>query len=70
MSTINMISYAMFLHLIIYLDYNIKWGIIVRRESFWIGCHYSNYNKRYCLNIIPCFTIWWIKIGGKIPKNL
>jgi len=41
-----------------------KRGIIIRKESFWIGLHYSKACKRYCLNIIPCVTIWWIKKGG------
>lgn len=44
-----------------------KIGILFRWYSCWIGLHYSKYNKRYCLNIIPFITIWWIKKGGKIP---
>ena len=43
-----------------------KYGILCRKESFWIGLHYSKYNKRYCLNILPCITIWWT-INGNIP---
>jgi hypothetical protein len=46
-------------------------GIIFRLESFWIGLHYSKNCKRYCLNIIPCVTIWWIKKNGKpVDKKL
>lgn len=42
-----------------------KVGVLVRAESFWIGLHYSKSCKRYCLNVIPCVTFWWIKPGGK-----
>lgn len=47
----------------------IKRGIIFRPHSLWMGLHYSEYNKRYCLNLIPCCTIWWINKEGKIPKS-
>lgn len=52
------------------LEYNEKFGIILRWKSFWIGLHYSDYNDRYCLNIIPCFTIWWIGKNGKQPNKI
>ena len=39
-------------------------GILFRLQSFWIGLHYSKQCKRYCLNIIPCLTIWWISGDG------
>ena len=42
-------------------------GFVFRPESFWVGLHYSEFNRRYCLNLLPCCTIWWIKKGGKIP---
>lgn len=43
-----------------------KAGIIVRYWSVWIGFHYSVFNKRLCLNIIPCLTIW-ITLKGGVP---
>jgi hypothetical protein len=49
---------------------NKKYGVIFRLKSFWIGCHYSDYNKRFCLNILPCFTIWWITKDGKQPNKI
>lgn len=58
------------LYLLIELSYGLKWGVLLRKESAWIGCHYSEYNKRYCLNIVPCVTIWWIKQGGKTPSKI
>jgi len=39
--------------------------IIFNPRAFWIGVHYSKYNKRYCINIIPIVTITFIKKGGK-----
>lgn len=47
-----------------------KYGIIFRLKSFWIGLHYSHYNKRFCLNVIPCITIWWTLKNGKIPNKI
>ena len=46
-----------------------KRGILIRKESFWIGLHYSKFNKRYCLNILPGVTIWWVKKGGNEPDK-
>lgn len=45
------------------------YGWLWRKESCWVGCHYSKECKRYCLNIIPCLTIWWTKEGG-FPVDL
>jgi hypothetical protein len=52
------------------LNYGIKWGFILRHKSFWIGLHYSDYNNRYCLNIIPGIIIWWIGKYGKVPNKI
>jgi hypothetical protein len=37
---------------------NPKVGILFRLESPWIGAHYSNFNKRWCINLIPFLTIY------------
>lgn len=47
-----------------------RYGFIFRLKSFWLGLHYSDYNKRYCLNIIPCVTFWWTGKGGKMPGKI
>lgn len=44
-----------------------KYGIILRLSSFWIGVHYSNYCKRLCINILPCITIWITAKDGQVP---
>lgn len=43
---------------------NKTFGTLIRLESFWIGIHYSKACKRYCINILPCFTIWFILKDG------
>jgi hypothetical protein len=45
------------------------YGFLLRKNSLWMGLHYSKYTKRYCFNILPCCTIWWIKEGGTIPTD-
>lgn len=48
---------------------NNRFGILFRKESFWIGLHYSKACKRFCLNLIPCITIWFIKKDG-LPVDI
>lgn len=43
------------------------WGVLVRGGSCWVGCHWSPYNKRACINLIPFVTIWVTAPGGRIP---
>jgi hypothetical protein len=44
-----------------------NWGWLVRKESLWMGVHYSAFNKRWCINLIPCVTLWITRPGGKAP---
>lgn len=44
-----------------------KWGWLRNKHSTWIGVHYSPHNKRWCINLIPCFTLWITKPGGNTP---
>lgn len=44
-----------------------KAGVLFRWESFWVGVHYSPYNKRFCINLVPFVTIWVTQPGGKTP---
>lgn len=48
---------------------SLSMGILVRKYSAWIGVHYSPYNKRWCINLLPCITIWIVKPGGVIPND-
>lgn len=45
-----------------------KAGILFRLGSFWIGAHWSSYNQRLCINLIPCVTLWIALSGGNVPN--
>lgn len=45
---------------------NPKVTIIFRFGSAWIGAHYSSYNKRWCINLVPFLTICL----GKSPEKM
>jgi hypothetical protein len=34
-------------------------GIIFRIGSLWVGAHWSGENRRLCVNLVPCVTIWF-----------
>ena len=42
-------------------------GILFRWASCWIGAHYSPYNRRWCVNIVPFVTVWVTLKGGVRP---
>ena len=44
-----------------------KCGILFQLGGAWIGAHYSTYNKRWCINVLPCCTIWVCMRGGTEP---
>lgn len=44
-----------------------KAGILFRWGSAWIGVHWSPFNRRACINIIPFVTIWITLEGGNVP---
>lgn len=35
--------------------------------GLWLGAHYSKHNRRWCINLIPCCTLWITLKGGKTP---
>lgn len=44
-----------------------KFGLIVNWRSLWVGAHWSTFNKRLCVNLIPCVTLWVTAKGGNVP---
>lgn len=46
-----------------------KFGILFRLASAWVGWHYSPHNKRVCINLIPCVTFWVALPGGRVPSG-
>ena len=46
-----------------------KTGMVFKAGSLWLGAHWSAYNKRLCINILPCITIWVVMPGGTVPSH-
>lgn len=42
-------------------------GWLFRSGSLWIGAHYSRRNRRWCINLMPCVTLWITLNGGLRP---
>jgi hypothetical protein len=68
--SIWLISAAIIYALVIIISYlaNCRTGLLFRLSSFWIGIHYSKSCKRYCINLIPCVTLWICLPDGNIPN--
>lgn len=47
----------------------IKFGLLFNPHALWIGAHYSAYNKRVCINVLPFVTVWVCAEDGKEPKR-
>jgi hypothetical protein len=47
----------------------VKWGVLYNKGSFWVGLHYSQFNRRLCINVVPCVTIWITLRGGYTPVS-
>lgn len=46
----------------------LKCGFLFQCGGFWMGVHYSKYNRRFCVNFLPCCTFWVTLAGGKTPR--
>ena len=46
-----------------------KFGVLARWGSFWLGAHWSPYNRRLCINLLPCVTFWIALPGGFTPDG-
>lgn len=44
-----------------------QWGVLFRWSSLWVGAHWSPHNRRWCVNLLPCVTLWVALKGGKTP---
>ncbi|WP_424682950.1 hypothetical protein [Frateuria sp. YIM B11624] len=44
-----------------------KAGILFRWGSLWVGAHWSRANRRLCINLVPCVTLWICAPGGVTP---
>ena len=46
-----------------------KAGLILNWRSLWVGAHYSSFNKRLCVNLLPCVTLWVCGKDGNVPQQ-
>lgn len=44
-----------------------RFGLLFNSSSLWVGVHYSDYTRRFCINLLPCLTVWITRPGGKVP---
>lgn len=44
-----------------------KAGVLFRLGSAWVGVHWSPYNRRFCINLVPFVTVWITLEGGNVP---
>jgi len=44
-------------------------GVLINKSAWWIGAHYSPFNRRWCINALPCVTFWFVLPGGKAPHR-
>lgn len=44
-----------------------RMGLLFRMGSAWVGVHWSGYNKRLCVNVVPFVTFWVTLPGGIAP---
>lgn len=46
-----------------------RFGILFRAGSCWIGVHWSRRHRRVCVNPLPCVTLWVAFQGGRVPMK-
>jgi hypothetical protein len=46
-----------------------KVGIVFQPLGLWVGAHYSAANRRWCINLLPCVTVWITLKGGREPRS-
>lgn len=44
-----------------------KVQVLFNRHALWVGAHYSKYNRRLCINLLPGVTICITQAGGIAP---
>jgi len=44
-------------------------GMFFNCSALWIGAHYSPANQRWCINVLPCTTVWLTLPGGNVPER-
>lgn len=42
-------------------------GVLFNPWAWWLGVHYSPFNRRVCVTLIPMLTLWFTFRGGRAP---
>lgn len=42
-------------------------GVLFNPGAVWVGVHYSAACHRWCINLVPCLTVWVRGVGGHEP---
>lgn len=42
-------------------------GLLINKRALWVGVHFSAWNSRVCINLLPCVTLWVTMPGGIEP---
>lgn len=42
-------------------------GVLFNPGAWWLGVHYSPFNRRVCVTLIPMLTLWFTFRGGRAP---
>lgn len=50
-----------------YWNRTYAFGLLFNSNALWVGAHYSKQNKRLCVNLLPCLTVWVTLPGGMLP---
>ncbi|MDB5802295.1 MAG: hypothetical protein JWL63_3234 [Rhodocyclales bacterium] len=48
---------------------NRRIGILLQFGAVWLGAHYSPVDRRWCINLVPCLTVWITLRGGRPPRR-
>lgn len=46
-----------------------RFGLLINPGALWIGAHWSPSNRRLCVNVVPCCTLWLTLPGGVVPDR-
>lgn len=46
----------------------LRCSLLLRLSSFWVGVHWSAFDRRFCINPWPCVTFWITLPGGHLPR--
>jgi hypothetical protein len=51
------------------MSVKVLYGVLFNPYALWVGAHYSTYNRRLCINVLPMLTFWIVFKGGTVPKK-